>query len=141
MKNLYLKFRVHLLVEILEDGFFMLIKHCIKIFKDNKKLKNISDTTMTRYNYYFKDFMKYCLDKEVVNIEGVNTNFIREYLIYRMEDLENGVSTTNTHIRTLKAFLNLLIKEEIITKNPMDRIEYMKEDIKIETFTTADIQK
>lgn len=85
--------------------------------------------------------MEYCLEKETVNIEDIDTNFIREYLIYRMDDLENGVSTTNTHIRTLKAFFNLLIKEEMLVKNPMTRVEYMREDIKIETFTAEDIQK
>ena len=119
----------------------MLLKHSIKIFMDNKKMMNLSPLTLKKYAYYFKDFQDYCYDKSIVSLEDLTAPFMREYILYRIEVLKNKESTINSHIRTFKSLFNELIREEIMTKNPMDKIKYMIEDIRIETFTQEHLEK
>lgn len=108
---------------------------------DNKRLMNLSELTLKKYTYYFNDFGKYCFEHEQVLVENITTQFMRKYILYRLDVLKNKASTINTHIRTLKSFFNELIREEILIKNPMDRIKYMIEDIRIETFTQEHLEK
>lgn len=100
---------------------------------DNKKMMNVSKLTLKKYSYYFNDLQDYCIEKKKVSIEDLTAPFMREYILYRIEVLENKESTINSHIRAFKSFFNELIREELITKNPIDKIKYMIEDIRIET--------
>ena len=95
----------------------MLIKHCIKIFMDNKKLMNVSPLTLKKYGFYFNDLREYCFEREVVSIDGLTAPFMRGYILYRIEDLNNKESTVNSMIRFCKSFFNNLIEEEIMDKN------------------------
>lgn len=119
----------------------MLLKHCIKIFMDNKKLMNVSKLTLKKYGFYFSDLHDYCFKREVVTIDGLTAPFMRGYILYRIEDLNNKESTVNSIIRFCKSFFNNLIEEEIIDKNPMNKIKYLIEDIRIETFNQAHLDK
>ena len=85
------------------------------------KLRGRAKTTLESYELFLKRFIK-GLDKP---IKRVNTRNIRSFLMQE-EDKGNSKSTIATKISILKSYFNWLEREEIITKNPVEKIEKPK---------------
>lgn len=123
--------------------FFMLFKFAIKDFLEDRQFKNVSKYTMYRYQKILEEFQNYIVQDELVNIEDVLPNTIKKYLMYCQNEKNNNPTTINTKIRALKTFLNYMVESDIIAekRNPVQKIGYVKEEIKIEVFSNEQIKQ
>ncbi|WP_205635671.1 tyrosine-type recombinase/integrase [Priestia filamentosa] len=117
----------------------MLLKFAIQDFLDDREFKNLSTTTITNYKDILKQFLDFCNENEVLNVQDITPNTVKKFLIHYQKK-GNNVTTTNSKLQRIKAFLNYMIEIEVISKSPADKIRRSKEDIKIEVFTDYHIK-
>lgn len=121
----------------------MLLKFSIQDFKDDREFQNLSIQTIKTYEVILTEFQRFCVDKEVLNVEEVTNSVVKAYLLYCMKVKLNNPVTINTKIKNLKAFFNYMVNNDFISKksNPMLKIEKVKTDTKIEVFTDRHIKQ
>ncbi len=95
-------------------------------FLENLTLKNRSNYTITSYQNDLDDYHTF-LVKEGLAIENVDYKVIRNYLSY-LYSKNYAKRTIARHISCLRSFYKYLMKEQVITKNPMKLISNPKLD-------------
>lgn len=84
--------------------------------------KGLSPKTKQRYSNLLRRLAGYLS----ISIDAASTDDIRSFLEGERKR-ENCNNTIITKIHTLNSFYNWLVKEEVISRNPMDRVEKPKE--------------
>jgi len=114
----------------------LLLRFAISDMLDDRKLKNVSPITLGRYQLTLREFHDFMVTEEVVNVEDVTPNVVKKYLIYCQQDKGNNAVTSNSKLRVLKTLWNYLVESDYVTEkqNPVRKISYGKEDIKIDVF-------
>ncbi|WP_206707107.1 tyrosine-type recombinase/integrase [Koleobacter methoxysyntrophicus] len=112
-------------------------------FLDDRKFRNLSPVSITDYRNTFTQFHDFLRKNQIIDVEDITPVILRKYLIYCQEKLKNKPSSINHKIRNLKTLFNYLVKEEIINlkNNPCSQLDYLKEDVKIETFNDYHIRQ
>ncbi|WP_419872773.1 tyrosine-type recombinase/integrase [Candidatus Pristimantibacillus sp. PTI5] len=118
---------------------FLLLKFAIQNFIGDREYKNLSINTIKAYQMELNTFHAYCVSQEMINVEDITQSFVKQYLVYCQKERNNNPTTRNTKLRSIKAFFNYLEDEEI-TKSPLAKMHYVKEQIKIEAFTDNQIK-
>lgn len=127
--------------------------------------KNLSQKTMRSYEQTLKLFQLYMeTEKDIREVDKVDTKEIREYISYLRERGKYTVATANTninrperrtdrgknistvtinnYIRNIKVFFNYLDEEHIIKDNPVTRIKALKvHEEKKEPLQRTDVKK
>lgn len=119
---------------------FLLLKFAIQDFLDDREFKNLSTTTIDSYKEILGQFLKFCNENEIVNVQDVTQNTVKTYLL-KYQKKGNNATTTNSKLQRIKAFLNYMVEIEVIEKNPAKKIQRAKEDIKIDVFTDYHIRQ
>ncbi|QHZ56925.1 tyrosine-type recombinase/integrase [Brevibacillus sp. NSP2.1] len=121
----------------------MLLKFAVKDFMEDRELKNISSYTLDRYTRTLNEFHEFCVKDEIVNAEQVTNNTIKKYLLYCQNEKGNNPTTKNSKLRVLKSFFNYLVESNYIDEklNPSKKVNYAREDIKIEVFNDYHIKQ
>lgn len=86
------------------------------------------------------EFVKYCNRNEVVSVEDITYNHVRQHL-FECQERGNQAGSINTKLLRIRAFFNYMVECEVITKNPAHRIKMQKEDVKIGVFTDEQIRQ
>lgn len=110
----------------------------LKRFLMAKIARGLSNRTVQ----YYKTSIKFTLLKIGKRYDEVTPEDIRVYLALRVR--QDGVSktTANNERRNLSAFYGWLQTEELLLKNPMAKVEVLKETKKKKTaFTKMDVEK
>ncbi|MEK4487357.1 tyrosine-type recombinase/integrase [Psychrobacillus sp. FSL H8-0484] len=116
----------------------MLLKFAYQDFLADRKFKNTTQTNIKNYEMTLGQFIKYCLEQGVINIEEVGQNHVRNYLL-DCQERGNKPSTINTKILRIRAFFNYLLEEKIVSENMALKVKLQKEDVKIDVFTDEQI--
>jgi integrase/recombinase XerD len=116
-----------------------LLKFSIQSFIADREYKNLSSNTIKAYQIELNTFHAYCISKEMINVKDITQAFVKQYLIYCQTERGNNPTTRNTKLRTIKAFFNYLQDEEVL-RSPLAKMNYVKEQIKIEAFTDSQIK-
>lgn len=121
----------------------MLLKFSIQEFHDDRLYKNLSPKTIGSYLLTLKEFQSFCGEHDIVSVEDVTQSIIKSYLIYCQKERGNNPTTRNSKLHTIKIFFNHLEETEVINskQNPIKRLPYVKEDIKIEAFSDYHINQ
>lgn len=61
---------------------FLLLKFAIQDFLDDRKFKNVSKTTMDDYKMQLGQFLKFCNDNKIVNVEDITQSTIKNFIIF-----------------------------------------------------------
>ncbi|HDR3653089.1 TPA: tyrosine-type recombinase/integrase [Bacillus anthracis] len=118
----------------------MLLKFAFQDFLDDRKFKNTTVTNIRNYQTILGEFVNYCIDNEIINVEDITYANIRQYLL-GCQERGNGAGTINTKLLRIRAFLNYMVECEVINKNPAKKIKPQKEDIKIDVFSDEQIRQ
>ena len=113
-------------------------EYLFKKFLTAKIVKGCSERTIECY----QKTLKFVFDRVHKTVDEVTTDDIRFYLALRQK--RDGVSKVmaNNELRVLSSFYQYLQAEEIVIKNPILRIEKIKEDKKQKSaFTEIEIEK
>lgn len=109
----------------------------LKLFVASKKVSGRKDNTLKQY----VNELKYC--RNVINkkFEDITTMDLRWYLGIMQEQRGNSMSTIQNKIRYLNSFYSFLVKEELVSKNPVARIEAPKQETIIRNpFTSQNME-
>ena len=97
-------------------------------------VKKNSLHTILSYENDLKSFVQYCLNQyELEDINLVNHLMIRSWI---MELKTNGISNSsiNRKISALKSFYKYLRRKEIVSKNPMAKVQSLKKSKRLPSF-------
>lgn len=99
--------------------------------------KRYSQRTIESYRTDLLQFKEFCTYKDVSQIQQIEGNIIREWIVYCVENkLENR--SVNRKISTLKSFFKFLLKEGIIQKDPLEKIDSLKTRKRLPVFVTEE---
>ncbi len=100
--------------------------HTDTFFRYLKYEKRISDHTLVAYKNDIKQYQAFLIkDFETENIDDVSHTLIRSWIVSLMEQGLNPRSV-NRKITTLKTYYKFLMREGVIVKNPMLKIQSPK---------------
>lgn len=94
--------------------------------------KNYSNYTKDNYLEDLNDFVSFLKSEEINKWRDVDYAIVRLYL-RKMYDKKYSKKTIARHISTLRSFFKYLLKEDIISNNPMTLISNPKQDKKLPT--------
>jgi len=100
--------------------------------------KRYSSNTIIAYNKDLEQFLHFVKESyEVDNIADVDHHIIRSWLI---ELMENDISarSVNRKLTTLKSYFKFLLKEDLVTENPMNKILAPKVSKRLPFFVEQD---
>lgn len=95
--------------------------------------KRYSSHTVLNYAHDLDSFFTFLEREKYKNIKEIDFKVIRNYLSY-LYDQKFSKTTVSRHISTLRSFYKYLLKENIVTKNPMIFISNPKQDKKLPKF-------
>jgi len=111
----------------------MFISEFIKYLKFEKRY---SEHTIVAYQHDLQQFYDVCGDKDSNKQQLINDHKkIRTWIVELMNQ-KNTPRTINRKISTLKTYYNYLLKQQIITNNPIDKIINPKTYKKLPVFFT-----
>lgn len=110
-------------VTVVNNGLFSLIES----FLVCKKIKGFTKSSLKQYQRTLLHFA----NNMTKDVDHITANDIRLYLLAYEEARNTGKSTIDDKRRILNSFYSWLIREEIITKNPMLKIDVIKCDKRI----------
>ncbi len=58
----------------------MLLKFAFQDFLEGRRVKNTTKTNIRNYQTMLGEFINYCIENEVVNVEDINYIHIKQYL-------------------------------------------------------------
>lgn len=119
---------------------FLLLKFGFQDFLDDRRFKNTTKSNIKNYQILLGEFINYCIDNEVMNVEDITYAHVRQYLLHCQEK-GNKAGTINTKLLRIRAFLNYMVECEVIKNNPAKKIKAQKDDIKIDIFTDEQIRQ
>lgn len=96
--------------------------------------KRNSTNTVQSYSIDLDQFIRYCRSvHKILNLDEVDVKVVRGWVVQLMEE---GLAprSVNRKLTTLKAFYQFLIREGVITKNPMNSILTLKQKTKLPEF-------
>ena len=98
----------------------------------NVSLKNLSPHTI-KYYESIKAIFEFLRHKSINNASELSKDVIDDYIVF-MKKTKHNITTINTYLRGLRAFLNFLIKQEILEESI--KLHLFKDEDKIkETYT------
>jgi len=95
----------------------------IDSFLMNCKARNLSKNTIKFYRDYLVSFAKYAEVQSISNVQDIDPDFIRSYILMFSEDHNPG--GVHAAYRSIRAFLNWVEKEEMMPvdwKNPIKKV-------------------
>jgi integrase/recombinase XerD len=119
---------------------FLLVKFAIQDFIDDRKIKNLSQDTISGYQRDLGEFRKWLEETypDITNIEDVKEKHIKEYFQHLINEKNNNAVTINHKLIYIRAFFNYLVQEKIIKETPV-KIKKPKLDVKIEALTDEQV--
>jgi len=118
----------------------MLIKFAIEDFFDDRKFNNVTENTLITYRYYLRDFQEFCQEHEIVNVEDITPNLVKNFLI-SCQKKGNNPTSINSKLTRIRAFLNYMVECNVIKENPAKKVKKAKTDVKIDVFTDQQIKQ
>lgn len=114
----------------------------IHSFLTDRRTKNRSPKTIRFYRNYLRVFEKYAKSQAVTNIQDIDPDFLRSYIL--MHAQEHNPGGVHAAYRSLRAFMLWVEKEELLPdnwKNPIHKIDapYVPQNI-IEPISMEDVQ-
>ena len=113
-------------------------EYLLKKFMIAKTVKGCTPRTLR----YYRDTLKFVFDYIGKTVDDITSDDIRMYSIIRMK--KDGVTevTADNELRVLRSFYGYLQREEILTSNPMLKIECIRaQRVKKTAFTEMEIEK
>lgn len=118
----------------------MFLKFAYQDFLEDRKFKNTIERNIQNYKQMLGEFITYCTDTELINVEDISYTHVKEFL-FMCQERGNKASTINSKLQRIRAFFNYMIECEVIIKSPASKVKLQRDDTKIEVFTDAHIKQ
>lgn len=99
-----------------------------------REVRRNSNHTVISYENDLSSFVRYCLEQyEIEDIQSVNHLMIRSWIMeLKAEGISN--SSINRKISALKSFYKYLRKNELVSKNPMAKVQSLKKSKRLPSY-------
>lgn len=115
------------------------LNSCIELFLLDREAINLADTSIVYYQQRLTKFELFCNDLGVTLLHEITSHTVRSYLIHLRQYSE---SYAHGCMRAVRAFINFVIAEELITNSPMKNIRMPKVAKKVpQVFTDNEINR
>lgn len=118
----------------------MLLKFAYQDFIDDRKFKNATEKTIENYRLMLTEFINYCHEHGVVNVEDITFPLVKNHL-QACHSRGNKPNTINTKLLRIRAFLNYMVECDVIKKNPAKLVKRQRVDVQIDVFTDEQINQ
>lgn len=109
----------------------------IKLFVASKRVSGRAETTLKQY----VDEIRYCRNFIGKSFKDITTMDLRWYLGEMKEIRKNKTSTIKNKIKYLNSFYTFLVNEQLISYNPVSKIESPKiENVILKAFSVFDME-
>ncbi|MCB9185706.1 MAG: tyrosine-type recombinase/integrase [Flavobacteriales bacterium] len=99
------------------------------------KEKRFSKHTVTAYSKDLQQFLHHLKDNlEVPKLDAVDHHDIRSWIISILEDEKLQARSVNRKISCLRSFYKYLVRNDLVVRNPMERITSLKTNKKLPLF-------
>ena len=85
--------------------------------------KNTTQKNIRNYKTMLGEFVQYCINHEVVRIEDIAYNHVRQHLV-ECQEKGNKAGSINTKLMRIRAFLNYMMECEVIKNSPAKQLNY-----------------
>ena len=116
----------------------MLLKFAFQDFIEDRQFKNTTEVNIKNYRIMLGEFINFCTEQKVVNLEDVTASHVKSYLMM-CQQKGNKAGSVNTKMLRIRAFCNYCVECEYIKDSPARKIKALKEDVKIDVFTDEQI--
>jgi integrase/recombinase XerC len=99
--------------------------------------KNVSPYTVRNYTHDLMDFFAYLREKKVTSLDGLDRQFVRGYLSQLVRQGIAKVSIARK-LSAIRSFYRYLMREKLVTANPIANTSSPKLDKHLPDFLTAD---
>ena len=118
----------------------MLLRFAYQDFLSDRELNNSSEANMRNHRQITGQFIDYCLDNDIMNVEDITSATIKAHLL-ECKERGNNAGTLNTRLLRIRALLNYCLEERYIESNPAHKVKRFKEDVKIDVFSDQQINQ
>lgn len=122
-------------------AFFLLLRFAFQDYLADREYHNSSEANMKNHRIITGDFIDYCLDNDITNVEDITSGLIKRYFLECRNERGNGAGTINTRLMRIRAFLNYCVAEKILTENVALEVKRLREDAKINVFTDLQVNQ
>lgn len=121
-------------------GNLVKLVECRKEFFKRCLALNLEQGTIEQYDKVLKRFEKFCNAKDITDSSQITAGVMREHIGGLSSTM--GAVSIKIHYMALKVFFGFLKRDEVISDNPMLRVETPKLPKRLmQTFSKADISK
>jgi integrase/recombinase XerC len=100
-----------------------------------KNIRRYSARTQTIYSDALEDFARFCgADGDESLLDSLKPQIIRTYEVYLLEERKDCPRTVNLHLSVLSGFSRYLMKEKVLTANPVRGIAKPKVEKRLPVF-------
>lgn len=116
------------------------LNRCLEMFLLHQEASRNSPRTIETYRATLQAFLDYLAERDVTHPELVTANHIRRFFVH-LEGRDLAGATIQKHARSVKAFCNFLVREEVLDNSPMRKVAMPRADKLVKKpFTTDDIE-
>lgn len=119
---------------------FLLLRFAFQDFLADRELNNSSEANMKNHRTITNDFIEYCLEQGVENVEDITAEIIKQYF-RECKKRGNSAGTINTRLLRIRAFLNYCVEQKVLSENVALKVKRLKNDVKINVFTDEQINQ
>jgi len=101
------------------------LKVAVEMHKQDMRLRRLSDRTQEQYDYMLSKLLDFLRNEDVVHVEEITSAHLRAFLL-NLEEKGLSPATVNTAAKCAKAWLNFLVKEEVLAASPMRTVPMPK---------------
>lgn len=101
-----------------------------ELYHLDNRARGLSDATVTGYRNKLSIFVNWCAAAGLTYLSEITPTHLRQFLISLQERKLQNRSQVNL-AKTVKTFLNFCVRDEILSKSPMDRVQIPKQQKKI----------
>jgi integrase/recombinase XerD len=108
----------------------VLLKFVYQDFLEDRRFKNTTKTNIKIYEMLLGEFVDYCIENEVVNVEDITYSHVRQHLL-NCQEKGDKASTINSKLLRIRAFLNYMVDCEVIKNNPAHKVKDKKRILRL----------
>ena len=101
-----------------------MFEELIKSFMIDCQSRNLSPKTLIYYRDTLKMFHRFLVSNSVEKLEDVTSSFLKTYIVECQKTLKTG--GVHARMRGVRAFFGFLERDELLEKNPFNKVKLPK---------------
>ena len=116
------------------------IEQAFELFQLDNRARRLTPTTVQFYRDTLSPFLAFCKGAGATHTADITPAIIRAYLV-SLQERDLAAHTVHGAARSIRAFLNFLVREEVLAESPMRKVTMPRVDRRIlPAFTVKEVR-